>query len=216
MDKFQTPEDLVYNLSQQLTYGKILLIFFLLVSFIGGLVLYKASIRNDESLNRFTNEAQRINISSKSKAQLTGIVLNSNIIKLIMIAEIDTDNNQRFTRWLFAKDALAGKIRSNDKLMLPLPMFNSDPKNTQQMISVLNNEFICTPFIDTIHYTRIVTLSPPLTTICQMAIPLPRLGMFGGIITVGLKAVPTKDEQDALKLEVLRIAIELSNRGDIT
>lgn len=210
-----TGEDLMFNLSQDLTFSKIFLIFFLLVSLVSGLVLYKISMLGTDSLNRSYNGVHRIDISVQTKAQLTEIVLTSKIIKLIMITEIDTKNNQRFTRWLFANDALSKKIRENDKLMLPLPMFNTDNQNTQQMIGVLNNEFVCTPFSQTVHYSRISALSPPLTTICQLAVPLPRFGLFAGIITIGLTSNLTKDQQDAMKLEVSRIAAKLFIRGDI-
>lgn len=210
-----TFEDSMIKLSQQLTFCKIFLIFFLLTALVVGLVLYKTAIRADESLNRPTSTAQRINISAKSKAQLTKIALTSNMIKLIMITEIDAKNNQRFTRWLFINDALSDKIQANDKLQLPLPIFNTNHKNTQQMIGVLNNEFVCTPFSDTIHYTRISVLTPPLVSMCQLAIPLPQFGMFAGILSIGLTTIPTKDQQDALKLEASRIAVTLFLRGDI-
>ena len=211
-----TFEDSMIKLSQQLTFCKIFLILFLLTALVVGSVLYKTAIRADESLNRpVSSDAQRINISAKSKAQLTKIALTSNMIKLIMITEIDAKNNQRFTRWLFIDDALSEKIRASDKLQLPMPIFNTNQKNTQQMIGVLNNEFVCTPFSDTIHYARISVLSPPLVSMCQLAIPLPQFGMFAGILSIGLTSIPTKDQQDALKLEASRIAVTLFLRGDI-
>lgn len=147
-------------------------------------------------------------ISDKTKEELTKLVASSKLIKFIRISEVDLQKNRRVQRFWILQDPDEKSITEKADALLPQSMFDYDAKNTQQMVMVLNNEFVCSKFADTSLSRIIPELGKHTSTICTIAIP-PFYGQFSGIMTVGLDYEPTKEEYDSLKFEISRIAVEI-------
>jgi hypothetical protein len=84
-----------------------------------------------------------------------------------------------------------------------IPLFNSDPINNVRMSKLINGEFICDPFKDTIAYklapaTNKSVVTNIVSTVCANGIP-PTYGRFTGIVSVYLKTVPTQEENDRIR-----------------
>ena len=190
-----------------------LLFFTLTLVLVVGWVLIFDKI-NLRDINRPSVQSPKIDVSARTKSQLMQLAQTSAAIKLILITEVDMRSNLRRNRWWFLNDPGTYGIRIEEAARAPLAVFTTDSKNSQQLIGVLSNEFICAPYEDTIYAQSFGTL-PPILTLCQLALPLPRFGSLAGILILGLKIVPTPEQQVGLKMEASRIAAELSLRGDI-
>jgi len=203
----------VLNFGNRISIGFILFFALMLVVGIGSILVYSKVFVT--TINRQPTKTQQINISSKTKAQLTQLTQTSPQIKFILISEVDINYNSRINRWWFLDDIATNRIRVQESFVLPLPLYNTDPRNTLQMVDIMNNEFVCSPFEETLYAARFAGLHPPILTICQLAIPLPRQGTFTGLLVLGLKTVPTKEDKAQLRLEASRIAVELYLRGEL-
>jgi len=148
-------------------------------------------------------------ISDETKTQLTGFVKNIDIVNLIAIVEVDLRRNTRFPRFFYAEDTETSHIINDEMIsLLPQPVFDMDPKNTKQMIAVLQNEFTCVRFQDTEHYRLFPKINKKTPIICRMAIP-PFYNKFAGYITIGLSSAPTRYDVDSLRIEASRLAVEI-------
>lgn len=202
----------IQDIVDKLTLKKILLVL------IAGVILIAATLfyenRNIifsagvDAINNNSSTPTSWTVSEETKSQLTALVRNSPLIKAALITEVDLQKNRRIPRWWFLEDEQETQIRMKAASLLAQPVFDYDPKNTQQMVSVLNNEFSCVPYTDTIYQRLFPDLGPRMPTVCRLAIP-PFYGRFAGILTFGLEVVPSKAEQDSIRLEASRIAVEI-------
>lgn len=147
-------------------------------------------------------------VSAQSKTQLINLVKTDSIINMVLVTEIDLQKNRRLPKFWNLSSAFEPQVRKKVESMLPQPVFDYDSKNTKQMVGVLNNEFVCTRFEDTVFYRHFPYLVKEIPVICRIAIP-PFYGRFVGIMTIGLKQHPTKDELDAIRIEAASLAVEV-------
>lgn len=148
-------------------------------------------------------------MSTKSKETLTALTMFSPVT-FVGIIDVDLKKNRRKTKWFHSKDAQIEKmIDAIVVAALPQPVFDFDVRNTQQMIALLNNEFVCVQSAESAlaHFWGPL-LTNRIPVICRMAIP-PYVGKFVGYVTIGVTTTLTKNQLDALKMEATRIAIEI-------
>jgi hypothetical protein len=148
-------------------------------------------------------------LSDKSKQQLTNLVNSQERIGGVIATEIDLKKNRRVIKFWFTKDdSLREKINAIVLRLLPQPFFDDDRKNNDQMLSVLSNQFKCTPTADTIFMRFFPEMATRYPYICRLSVP-PFSGEFAGMLTIFLDKSPTKADIEALKIELSRISIEL-------
>ena len=148
-------------------------------------------------------------LSNESKNQLIALSTpERSLVGVILLSDVDLKKNRRVPKFLYVKDKIdSDKVLPTVAKLLPQALFDYDPKNTEQMVAMLNNEFKCVATADT-HYTRFfpeLVAKYPIS--CRIAVP-PFFGEFAGYITTILTRKPTPAEYDALKIEMNRIAIE--------
>ena len=210
---FQT----IQGLADKLTLSKIIITLLAGIMFIFVVVLYE--YRNDifdASITSIREDTEEVKWtpSDETKQDLTALVSSSSLIKSSSITNINLQKNRQIVSWFYLNDPIEPQIRNKVSKLLAQPVFDYDPKNTQQMVAVLNNEFTCVPYKDTGSSRLFPELNDKIASICRIAIP-PFYGRFAGILTLGLNAVPTKFEEDSLRLETSRIAVEIYVR-DVT
>ena len=213
-EETKTPGDwlqAIQDLSEKLTLARIgtilltgILATFVMIVFENRDAIFQTAYRAVAS----PEEPSNWGVSSKSQEELTAVVRNSGIINFIAVTEVDLQKNKRFPRWWFLEDALAPEFSARLKLLLPQPVFDYDPKNTRQMVAVLNNELVCSRFQDTSWNRFFPDLAKISPVICRLAIP-PFYGRFVGILTFGLDRQPTRAEVDLIRLEASRLAVEI-------
>jgi hypothetical protein len=147
-------------------------------------------------------------VSNDSKDELKNLTKQT-FVGGVLLSEIELKKNRRITKYWHVEDAkLKQSITSLLSTLLPQAVFDTDRKNNEQMLLVLNNQFRCVPTIDTPLAKLLPDMPKILPYVCNLAVP-PYVGDFAGVITVALKREPTAEEINSLKIEVTRISIEL-------
>lgn len=206
------------QLIDTLTFKRLALITGLIITGISMFVFFENRGVIFTKVLKNTVEAELIvpqwELSDISKDALIYLVNNTKIVALSII-DVDLKKNRRAVKYRYIKDEILKKEvqLKTGGTVLPLALFDSDAKNTQQMIAILNNEFKCSNTEDTI-YKRIYPSSFNAGTICRIAIP-PFVGQFAGYMSVGLQKDITSAEIDSIRLEVSRLAVEIYHRDVI-
>jgi hypothetical protein len=99
---------------------------------------------------------------------------------MISIIEVDLRRNTRFPRFFFVEDIENSRVIQDElSTLLPQAVFDMDPKNTKQLVSVLQNEFSCVRFQDTVYQRFVPEVGKKTPVICRIAIP-PFYNKFAG------------------------------------
>ena len=147
-------------------------------------------------------------LSESSKQSLIALA-NATSVRMVILSDVDLKKNRRVARYYYIDDpAIKLAPLALQTLSLPLPVFDYDAKNTEQMIAILSNDFRCDNFVDTIYNRFAPELADVFPTICRMAVP-PFVGTFVGFITVGIAPGVSQTELETIRLEVSRIAVEI-------
>lgn len=144
-------------------------------------------------------------LSKESKVDLVKHAVKTSYIDFILVTRIDLPKNRRQPLFWHVKGDLAEDINNRAALIMPQPVFDSDGKNTSQMLAVLSSDFLCTPFEDTTFNRFFSEMASNTKVICRISIP-PIYGQFNGILTVGLNKIPTIDEITIIKQDLTVIA----------
>jgi hypothetical protein len=147
-------------------------------------------------------------LTDSSKSDLTNL-MKQEIVGAVQVTEVNLKKNRKTIKFWSAKDPVfkdsTAKTLSE---LLPQALFDQDRKNNEQMISVLNNQFMCSHTEDTAFHRVLPEMQKKLPFICRLAVP-PYVGEFAGFITIALTRQPNQSELEALKIELTRISIEL-------
>lgn len=147
-------------------------------------------------------------LSDQTKTQMVGMVKSSQWMNMILVTEIDLQQNRRLPKYLYLDSPQEKNVQNKASILIPQPVFDLDPKNTQQMIGILNNEFVCNKFEDTIFARIYPELAKEMPYVCRLSIP-PFYGRFVGLLTVGLRHQLSKDEMERLRVELARFSVEV-------
>jgi hypothetical protein len=147
-------------------------------------------------------------LTDSSKNDLTTL-MKQDLVGGVLVTEVNLKKNRRTTKFWALKDPTfsdsTAKIIST---LLPQALFDQDRRNNEQMISVLNNQFLCSHTEDTTFARVLPDMPKKLPFVCRLAVP-PYVGEFAGFITIALTRQATQSELEALKIELTRISIEL-------
>lgn len=213
VDSFLENFQVLQDISDRLTVKRIftVLIVGLMCTFIAMLYENRASVFQ-MSYVYVTGDSEikpGWSISEETKTQLTNFVKRVEIVNFVAIIEVDLRRNTRIPRFFYFENSESDqRAKQEIASLLPQAMFDMDPKNTKQMVSVLQNEFSCVRFQDTVYHRFLPDVSKKTPIICRIAIP-PFYNKFAGYITIGLSEPPTRYEVDGLRIEASRIAVEI-------
>jgi len=87
----------------------------------------------------------------------------------------------------------------NNKVV-DVPLFNTDPDNNKRMLRLINGEFVCMPFMNTISGKTVPAAGKLISTVCAIGIPPQLHGEFTGILTIYLEKRPDPVEEQILFL----------------
>jgi hypothetical protein len=213
LDSFLENFQVLQDISDRLTVKRIftVLVVGLMCTFIAILYENRASVFQ-MSYQYVTGDSEPKpgwSISNDTKVQLTNFVKQVDLVNMISIIEVDLRRNTRFPRFFFVEDIENSRVIQDElSTLLPQAVFDMDPKNTKQLVSVLQNEFSCVRFQDTVYQRFVPEVGKKTPVICRIAIP-PFYNKFAGYITIGLSQAPTRYEVDSLRIEASRLAVEI-------
>ena len=155
-------------------------------------------------------------LSEESKKQLADLT-NTPSIGAVIFSDVDLQKNQRTIKYFYVKDQ-----REFDQMkllalkLIPQPLFDNDSDNTDQMVSMLNNEFRCVPANKTSITKFVPDFEKKYATVCRIAVP-PFFGQFAGYVSIGLykyeEGTDSKDSLtsnfEALHLKMTQLATDI-------
>lgn len=151
-----------------------------------------------------------IKISTITQTNIKKLVANEDFIAAVIILDADIRNNQRIPSFWYSDDTEIE--RSLDNLYLnkdkKVPLFSSDEKNNEEIVSVINGEFTCTAYDDAVNASIIPGMKDKFPYICRTSLP-PYYGQFSGYIAVALHSLPDRTTLDRIKSESISIATEI-------
>jgi uncharacterized membrane protein len=195
----------ILRLMDTFTFWKIVIfIFFLLFSMTGFSLWENRSLIIDQFIQN--DKTQSWEVSEKTKKSIQQEVNDNPNVAWILVTEMDLGANLRkFKFWYNEDHQLDAKLIFNLKQTSNRQIFDFDRSHTNQMISVLQNEFICEPFENTTLFSRVPELEQQTDYVCKIAIP-PFYGRFVGMLAIGVKG-PIDDE---VKFNIKAIASNIA------
>ena len=149
-------------------------------------------------------------ISPTSAAKLKQLVDSNDIIAATIIVNADIRSNRRLPiHWYSAQPTIQKTL---DSLFTGryggIPLFTSDEKNNENIVSVINGEFACSTFLESGNTAVFPGMASQFPFICRTSLP-PYYGQFSGYITITLSRVPSSSELDKIKADTLNISTEI-------
>lgn len=128
----------------------------------------------------------------------------------IQVVKTETRRNVRFMIHAYQTDEELKKMFETfmqSRITMEVPLFSNNFKQNLRTVKMMNHQFECVPYVDTLSYEYVPKSAKYITTVCSISIP-PAYGEFRGILAISLRSVPTDVEEMLIK-EVL---IDLSDR----
>jgi hypothetical protein len=87
-----------------------------------------------------------------------------------------------------------------------MPIFtNNNEENNARMISIINHEFVCTPFSESALYKNMPLGASYISTICATSVP-PSYGNFIGSIHLFLSKPPTDMDKAIIRMHIKELS----------
>lgn len=149
-------------------------------------------------------------VSDLSKGTIKSLVVNDDNLAGIIVLSADIRNNQRVPIFWYSDDTVIQ--RQLDSLYLNrdvrIPLFSSDQKNNEEIVSVINGEFTCTAYDEATNRAIFPGLKDKFPFICRTSLP-PYYGQFSGYIAIGVNNLTSSTVLDRIKSESINIATEI-------
>ena len=141
-------------------------------------------------------------LSKKTIDELSGAVERSELIVGIQIVLADFQKNQRVVIYTYIdNDAVELKkiwSRVSNTSISNLPLFSENVDDNKHLVALINGEFLCRPFGDTVSARAAPDAEQYVKMTCSNGIPA-SYGRFTGLIVVYLKRLPKADEYDQIR-----------------
>ncbi len=155
-----------------------------------------------------TEEPIKIKTSEQTNSYIDNILTKSSNISGIQIINVNFRKNTRSTAYFTISDRiLRDEVEDHRKKSIAdTPLFNENETNNQRLINLINGDFVCTDFKDTIGGKIWPKAATSVTTVCSISVP-PYYGRFSGYVNVYLNRKP--DSSDIILLKQLMRDISL-------
>jgi hypothetical protein len=92
-----------------------------------------------------------------------------------------------------------------------LPLFNDDTINNARMVDLINGEFVCHPYANSIDAIVNPATIPFAHTVCSNGIP-PFYGMFSGTVNIITVKAPSPAETSQIREVIRNLALKIYER----
>jgi hypothetical protein len=152
----------------------------------------------------------KLELTADVKDQVISLVKRSPDISMIAVFTANLRINQRNTIFYYTNEPSLDLVMRNQLSGhgTTYPIFTTNDKSNLQMVSVINGEFSCHKFADTISATRMPEAVRDMPFICQVSLP-PYYGDFSGYLIFGLRKMPDKNAMDDLQLEAVKLSTDI-------
>lgn len=149
-----------------------------------------------------------LRVSETSQNHAKAVVDNTEVVSAVVVWNADIRNNKRIPVFWFSNDM--GLMKQLDTFYTArphFPLFGNDLANNENIISIINGDFACTPYARG-NASSFPSLAVRTPWVCRASLP-PYYGQFSGYVTLSLSREPTADEVTALKGDTNGIATEI-------
>jgi hypothetical protein len=158
------------------------------------------SIYNYITRSKISNNSHPVKLSRSSTEEIIKSVGKSQLIVGIQVFVVDFQRNAREVIFTTSDVPELKLIYENFEKsnIFEFPLFNADIANNKRLVSLINGEFACNPFKETIGYKILPEASKHIEYVCAVGIP-PFYGKFSGIVSIYLNRQPTVEEVDQIR-----------------
>lgn len=152
------------------------------------------------------SKIQNWELSDKTKKTIKEEVDRHPWVTWMVITEMDLGSNlKNFKYWYNEDQDAMQKFLYSLKQPTSNQIFDFDKNHTEQTVKILQNDFICNNFEDTIFSNHSPELRSQADNVCSIAIP-PFYGRFVGVLTIGVKGPITNDVKFSVRAIAANIA----------
>jgi hypothetical protein len=154
-----------------------------------------------------------LNVSASAISRIDNAVLNDPLIAGVHIQTIDFQRNIRVETYLRISNPYFDEIYKqyiNNKTV-EAPLFTQHKDLNSRIMQLINGEFLCIPFSQSVAAITMPTADKYVKVICSIGIPPYHFNNFAGILTVYLTSAPSKPEVDNIFLFARSVSIDIAN-----
>lgn len=147
-------------------------------------------------------------LSVKLGKEINNSLDRAEVINGVQIVKVDLKRNVRYLVHTYWKIPELQKLYDNfssTRITSEIPVFSRDEVQNARIIRIMNHEFDCTPFKDTLSYKLVPESAEHIAVVCSISIP-PAFSDFKGIIAASLSRVPTDFEKNIVKNTLIDIS----------
>jgi len=147
-------------------------------------------------------------LSVKLGKEINNSLDRAEVINGVQIVKVDLKRNVRYLVHTYWKTPELQKLYDNfssTRITSEIPVFSRDEVQNARIIRIMNHEFDCTPFKDTLSYKLVPESAEHIAVVCSISIP-PAFSDFKGIIAASLSRVPTDFEKNIVKNTLIDIS----------
>jgi GAF domain-containing protein len=163
---------------------------------------------NGPMLPQFSSSNQKL--SKHVTDQINAAVMRSELIVGIQVTLVDFQRNVRIIAYTSIDNPQLKELynRYSSSAIAEVPLFDDDEKNNKRLVNLINGDFVCNTFKETIVAKLVPEGEKYVHTICANGIP-PRYSKFAGIIGVYLSREPTPEEVDQIRTLARQLSSEI-------
>lgn len=170
----------------------------------------RESLYNYITRSKISANVYFVKVSKHSSDMIKNSVDKSPAIVGAQIALVDFQKNTREIVYTYTDSTELKKIYDDFEKnnAFDLPLFNADVANNRRLVKLINGEFVCVPYLETIGYRLVPDSAKYITTICSVGIP-PFYGKFSGIVSIYINKTPGAEEVDQLRILAKTISTQV-------
>lgn len=150
--------------------------------------------------------------SKKVLDDINTAVDKSKIIVGIQIVSVNLQKNSGQVVYAYIRDESVKKDYDNfesSNIIPEFPIFTKSANLDQRIEKIINHEFVCESFENTVVYKYMPNSADTIKYVCAISIP-PSFGEFNGIVDIFLYKDPTDLEKDLIRILIKTIADDAS------
>lgn len=149
-------------------------------------------------------------LGETSRQRVKQLVDSDDLVSGAVVLNTDLRNNRRLPIFWYSSDIGLNKQFENlfGGRFGGIPLFTSDDKNNNTVVSMINGEFSCGTYAEVGGGSLFPGLANRIPYLCRASIP-PYYGQFSGYIALTLTRQPMAEELDRLKSETMNISTDI-------
>ena len=197
----------ILRLMDVFTFGKILLATFLVFATIVFITLWEERVTiTNQVVNASFNKTKKWEVSQRTETTIKNEIDAHPVAAWALVTEMDLGANVNRNNFWYNEDKLIHNLFSQPILNQTYNrIFDFDNAHTAQMVKILQNEFVCSPFSESTMYSYVSQLNDQTENVCKIAIP-PFYGRFVGVLTIGIRGPITEDVKFSVRSMASNIA----------